>query len=101
MSASTWRERGLNAGVSVITACVVVFLTFGLNRGAVKDDKINQELKTKAPYEYVDKQDAAIQEELKTQKAEHDQDITDIKNLIGDQNEYLRLILKDRLNRNK
>ena len=66
------RDRLLNALVSALTAGGAVVLAFTLSSGETKDSNIQEELKEKAPYEYVDSQDNAIRESISDDKQEHD-----------------------------
>ena len=67
------KERLLNWGVSALTAFTAVFISFTLFSGDAKDTRINDKLEQKAPYDYVDKQDATIQKNLDDFKVEQNQ----------------------------
>lgn len=67
------RERLLNLGVSALTAFMAVFISFSLFSGDAKNIRINDKLEKKAPYEYVDKQDAFIQKNIDDYKVEQNQ----------------------------
>ena len=65
------RERLLNGFISVITVLVGVSVAFALSSGEGKSIRVERELKEKADLKYVDKQDAVIQNNLDTYKADH------------------------------
>ena len=83
------KERFLNALISALTAGGAVVLAFTLSSGEAKDNNIQEELKEKAPYEYVDSQDDAIRESISDDKEQHDTRHTTEYNATQDQLELI------------
>lgn len=72
MTANT-KTLMINIAASAVTACAVVFLSYGLTRSGKKADTIDSELKKKAPYDYVDMRDGEIKSDLKDYKIQQEQ----------------------------
>ncbi len=68
------KERLINIGISFVTAFGAVFLSFALFTGDAKTVKLNNELENKAPYEYVNNRDAALQKNIDDNKADNQAD---------------------------
>ena len=69
---STTRDRLISWGGSALISIFVVFGTFGLNRGAVRNDAIIQQIDKKVEKAYVDDQDNAIKSDVKDFKLEQE-----------------------------
>jgi hypothetical protein len=92
-----WRQRVWNWFSQAIIALVVVFLTFSLTQGTRKEVSLDKALEEKATYTYVDSKDEEIKDIIDMTGEQHDKDIESIKALIKQQNDYLQIIIKDRL----
>ena len=67
------KERTINIGLYLLSGAIVAYFTYSLNTGEGRSVRIQSELKEKAPYEYVDKQDAVVQKNLDDFKVEQNQ----------------------------
>lgn len=65
------RERLLNALISIVTSAGAVVLSFALFASNAKSIGINKELDEKAPYDYVNMQDAELEKDLDDYRTEH------------------------------
>ena len=65
------KERLLNVGLAILSGGIISFLGFTFASGEGKTIRVNQELKEKANIEYVDRQDAALEQDLNNYKADH------------------------------
>jgi len=65
------KERWINTGLAVLSGALVAFLAFTLSSSEGRTIRINDKLEEKAPYGYVDDQDAALQKNLDDYKDDH------------------------------
>lgn len=78
------KDRWISAGVAALSGGVVAVLAFTLSSTEGRTIRINDKLEEKAPYEYVDKRDAALEKNLDDYKNDHQiQHSTEFNSLDG------------------
>lgn len=85
------KERFVNCLISALTAFGAVILAFALTSSDNKETNLKKELKEKATYQYVDKQDEAIKDDINQYKVDHRELHNQEYNAIQDQ---LRIIVE-------
>lgn len=65
------KERFINWGISFVTALSAVILGFSMSSSEGKSIRIEEELEERPKFDYVDKQDAAVQKNLDDYKHDH------------------------------